>query len=47
VNKSQVQGERGSIYRRSPRVRVSNGPNWAGLGWPKIRIRAALIYFPD
>jgi hypothetical protein len=32
---SNLQGERGSIYRRSPRVRVSNGPNWAGLGWPK------------
>jgi hypothetical protein len=26
------------IYRSSPRVRVLNGPNWAGLGWPKHEI---------
>jgi hypothetical protein len=27
----QFARERASIYRRKPRVRVSNGPN--GLGW--------------
>jgi hypothetical protein len=30
--------ERGAIYRRGIRVRVLNGPNWAGLGWPKHEI---------
>jgi hypothetical protein len=36
------------IYRSSPRVRVFlSGPNGLGWAWPKIRIRDALIYFPD
>jgi hypothetical protein len=31
MNKSQFARERGAIYRRDIRVRVLNGPNWAGL----------------
>jgi hypothetical protein len=35
VQNCQFARERGAIYRRGARVRVLNGPNWAGLGWPK------------
>jgi len=35
VQNCQFARERGAIYRRGTRVRVLNGPNWAGLGWPK------------
>jgi hypothetical protein len=40
VQNSQVQGERGPIYRRSPRVRDLSGPN--GLGLAQTRNRVAL-----
>ena len=42
-----VQGRGPSIYRHEVGLGFLSGPYWAGLGWPKIRIRAALIYFPD
>jgi hypothetical protein len=29
---------RGPYLQTRARVRVSNGPNWAGLGWPKHEI---------
>jgi hypothetical protein len=38
VQNCQFARERGAIYRRGTRVRVLNGPNWAGLGWPKHEI---------
>jgi hypothetical protein len=43
VQNNQVQGERAAIYRRSPRVRVLNGPNWAG---PNMQTGCAK-YFPE
>jgi hypothetical protein len=44
---SKFARERGPIYRRSPRVRVSNGPNGLGFkwAWPETCNRAALNLF--
>ena len=36
VQNCQFARERAPIYRRNPRVRVSNGPNGLEWTWPKI-----------
>jgi hypothetical protein len=47
VKNCQGQERGTSIYRHEVGLGFLSGPYWAGLGWPKIRIRAALTYFSD